>query len=456
MSTILPVIIIVLIIGISFVIFLFISKGKKDKGKKQSKPKDRNAIVKEANRRLSQNPKDAGALLSLAELYYREQNFEKAMKTYSILIELCATNPELDEFDITVKHGLSAMKMKNYDIAYKSLAIARTMKQDSFEVNHNLGYLEYLKKNYEKAVALLRTANNAQPDDPQTQRYLGHSLYRIKKYKEAATILKRVLDLEPEDKESLFALGQCYYEVGQNEQALKIFTHLRSDPDIGPSAALFAGTIHLNTRQHDQAIMDFQIGLRHEKIKKETATEMKYRLSAAYIKQQEIGKAIELLTDIQNSTPGYKDVPDLLKKYGELNSNQNLQVYLIAPPSEFASLCRKLVESFFPKARIKIIDISMQKNEFGDIITEISTPQWEDTIIFRFVRTTGQIGELMLRDLYSRLKEVRAGRGFCVTAGKFSEGAHQFVEARLIDLVEKKDLIKKLNTLNRGRVQAPR
>jgi tetratricopeptide (TPR) repeat protein len=454
MTDFIPILVIIIIIGISFILFLFISRGKKKNTKGKPKTKDRNAIVKEANRRLAQNPKDPGALLSLAELYFEDGKFEKAKKTYALLIDLVATNPDLDEFDITLKHALSAMKVKDYDAAYKSLVIARSLKQDSFEVNYNLGYIEYLRKNYEKAAALLRAAKSTHEEDPQTQRYLGLSLFKIKKYKEAASLLKKVLDLEPDDKEALFALAQCYNELGQNDQATKIFTHLRTDPNLGPLAALYSGTIHLNNKNYEQAIMDFEIGLRHEKIKKGTTLELKYRLAAAYIKQQEIGKAVEQLNEIQNSSPGYKDVPDLIKKYGELNSNQNLQTYLISPPSEFAALCRKLVEAFFPKAKVKITDISMHKSEYADILAEVHTVKWEDTILFRFLRTTGKIGELMLRDLYSRVKDVKAGRGFCVTAGDYTEGAQQFVEARLIDLIDKKELMKKLNNVSRSRIQS--
>jgi restriction endonuclease Mrr len=47
--------------------------------------------------------------------------------------------------------------------------------------------------------------------------------------------------------------------------------------------------------------------------------------------------------------------------------------------------------------------------------------------------------------LHSRIKDLKAGRGFCVTAGGFTEGAQQFVEARLIDLVEKNELMKLLS-----------
>lgn len=441
----------IVIIGLLGVTLLIIFAKKSGKNGKSDNPKskDRNAILKEANKRLAQNPKDAEALLSLADLYYSENNFEKSMKTYGILIDLCATNPELDELDITVKYAMSAMKMKQYEEAYKSFLIARSINQDVFEVNYNLGYLEYKKKSYEKAASLLNKAKEAQPEHVLALKYLGYSLNKIKKYREAASALRKSLDLQPDDKEALFVLGQCYHEIGQNDQAIQIFSHLRTDPEIGPNASLFSGTINLNNRQYDKAIMDFEIGLKHESIKKTTALEMKYRLASAYIKKQDIGAAVKILNEIQDSSPAYKDVPQKLKQYGELHSNQNLQRYLMSTPSEFTSLCRKIAESFFPNARVKVVDLSMQKSEYADILAEVSTPKWEDTILYRFIRTTNQVGELILRDLYGRIKEVKAGRGFCLSAGKFSEGAHQFVEARLIDLVEREQLMKTLKKLNR-------
>jgi hypothetical protein len=44
---------------------------------------------------------------------------------------------------------------------------------------------------------------------------------------------------------------------------------------------------------------------------------------------------------------------------------------------------------------------------------------------------------------------MRAGRGFCASAGEFTEGAKIFVEARLIDLVEKEGLMKKMKEIDR-------
>jgi len=287
------------IIGIAVILFVISYRHNKgDNGKKKLKGKDKAALIREATRRIAQNPKDADALKALGEIYYNDGVYEKSFKMYETLLDLCGMNKELDEFDISLKYALSALKIKNMEEAYKSLVIARTMRQDVFEVNFNLGYLEYLRKNYEKAASLLNQARKDQPEHLQTLRYLGHSLLKLQKYKEAIVILRKVIDLEPEDKETLFAIAQCYNNLGQNDQAIRIFTHLRPDPQLGPAAALYAGTIHLNAHQTDKAIIDFSIGLKHLTISPDILLELKYRLAAAYIKEQNLSSAIKYLEEI--------------------------------------------------------------------------------------------------------------------------------------------------------------
>jgi len=150
----------------------FISEKKQKK--KAAPERNRNKIIKMANRKLAQNPKDPDALLALADLNFREEEFEKAFTSYSILLDLCPMYPDLNEFDINLNYGLSALKLKNFDEAYKSLVIARNLNPNDFQANFNLGHIEYLKKNYEKACILLTHAKDVQPDHTQTIRLLGH------------------------------------------------------------------------------------------------------------------------------------------------------------------------------------------------------------------------------------------------------------------------------------------
>ncbi len=447
----LPVIIGILAVGIIVLLALAVSIVKRDRARsgpdEKNKVRDRATILKKANKRLAQNPKDVRALSEIGDLYYREKNWEKAFATYDALLELAPSAEGIDEFDVTLRHALSALHVGRFDEAYKGLAYARQHRPELFEVNYNLGYLEYRRKNYEKAAALLREANEQQPEHGPTLRYYGQALFRMKQYKNAITMLQKAVSQEPGDKESQFALAQSYYELGQNEQALKIFSHLRADPTFGPSASLRAGVIRAQQKKYEQAIKDFEIGLKHENIKQETLLELKYRLANAYTRNQQVSKAAGQLREIHALRPDYKDVAQQLSAAEELSSNHNLQVYLLGASSDFVSLCRRIVSGYFAQAQVKLVDIHVESNMHADLLTEVETRSWEDTILFRFMRTTGTVGELMLRDFHTRIKEVKAGRGICFCAGDFSEGARAFVEARLIDLHGKKELDKWLQKL---------
>jgi restriction endonuclease Mrr len=68
--------------------------------------------------------------------------------------------------------------------------------------------------------------------------------------------------------------------------------------------------------------------------------------------------------------------------------------------------------------------------------------------MFRVIRTQGSIGELIVRDFHAHLKEVKAGKGICITVGNFTEEAKRYTEARLIDLIEKERLTVILNSVD--------
>jgi hypothetical protein len=225
---------------------------------------------------------------------------------------------------------------------------------------------------------------------------------------------------------------------------------------MGPSACLTAGMIRTETRQFEAAIQDFEIGLKHENIRADIHVELRYRLANNYIKLNNIGKAIPLLKMIQLENQSYKDVNVLLGKYQELNANRNLQIFLMAPSADFIALCRRIVMTYFPKGKVKISNISVNKNEWADILAEVDTPKWSDLIMFRFIRSQGSIGELIVRDFHSHIREVKAGKGVCISVGNFTEEAKRYTEARLIDLIEKERLQAILNALDMKTASAPK
>lgn len=442
----------VLTLVIVVVVFIIFMGRKKDGSSGGGKPRSKNkeARMREANKRLTLNPLDPEALNTMGDIYFEENNWDKAEKTYETLVDIIAREPVhgIDKFEVFYRFALSANKLGMTEQAYRGFSQARAIKQDNFEVNFNLGSLEFERKNYDKAIQLLQQARAQNPDNPAVLRCLGHSFFRMKKPKEAMSFIRKAIELAPDDKESLYTLAECYYEANQVDQAIKIFSHLRPDPVMGPSACLISGNIHNEVRRSDLAIQDFEMGLKHENIRPDILAELRYYLAVSYIKINEIGKALPLLHSLQADNPSYKDVNVLIGKYQELNANKNLQIFLMAASADFVALCRKIVMTYFAKAKVKILNISVHKNEWADILAEINTPKWSDVVMFRFIRTQGSIGELIVRDFHSHLKDVKAGKGVCMTVGVFSEEARRYTEARLIDLIEKDRLTAIMNTVD--------
>ena len=421
---------------------------RQDPRKKGTGARNRAAAHKDVRKRLAQNPKDPDALQTLADMAFEEQDFPEAFRDYGKLIELIATTPGLDEFHVTLRHALSAVQLKRLDTAYKELTIARSLREKDFEVNYNLGSLEYGRKAYPKALVFLREAYAADPENAANNRLLGLSLFRTKAHMEATRHLRNAVEMDPDSKELQFALAQCLYHQGQNEQALRLFIHLRADPTYGPHASLAAGSIHAQARQFVEAVADFKIGLRHEKVTADLKVQLLHRLAATYLQDGDLTNSIRLWETIEAMRPGYQDVPALLRKYREISANRHLRSYLISSMPEFLNLCKLLATNYFDDARVKILDLSHATQEYADVLVVVSTNKWEEQILFRFVRSSGNVGDFLLREMYARIKEVRAQRGVCATAEGFTDEAKSFVEARLIDLVEKGDLVKQFAKLS--------
>jgi len=435
-------------VGLLIIAFLLVfHRDRTKENRKRSLRRDRDLVVREATRRLAQDPRDVAALQDLAGIAFEEGDFADSYKHYRSLVSLCGANPEIDEFEVNLRLGQSALRVKKPQEAHKHLMVARSLRPDEFEVNFNLGLMAYMQKNHQKASEHFRIAHSQRPDDVATNRYLGHSLFSQQLYSEGIEVLQRVLDFEPEDKKAQFLLAKSYYALKQNDPALEIFTRLRTDPDIGAISALHAGTLNTNAKKFTIALEDFDIGLRHENIKQAVFLELKYRLAEVYLKTGELSGALRLWKEISTLQPNYKDVAQKIGQYQEVNTNRFLQTFLLGASSEFISLCRRIATRYYANASTKLVNISLRKGEYADMVAQVRTPQWEDQVLFRFVRSQGSIGELLLRDLYVHAKDIRAPRAVCVTAGTFSEQARGFVEARMIDLVEKDSLFKMLKKL---------
>ena len=408
--------------------------------------KARRLVIRECSKKLARDPRNVQALSTLGDLYYNEQNWDKAFPLYNLLFDLISTHVEIDAGKTAARQGISAFHIERFEDAERGLLAACKFEPDNFDANFYLGRLMYQKNEYEKAVLCLRKAKAVNPDAAEVDEPLGLSYFKSQHYRESIPFLRRVLDENPTDKDALFAIATAMDKTGYGDKALKVFMHLRPHPQYGARSCLSAGLIHEHANQYQLAEQDYEIGLKLEDVPLDLQTTLRYRLANAHLAQKNIGKALVRLKEIQDTVPGYKDVPALIQRYQELNTNANLQTYIMSPTADFVALCRRFVTSYYSDATVKIEDSTVTQ-EFVEILCTVDTPRWEESELFRFYRSTGAIGELYVREFHSKLRDMKCDKGFCITAGAFTEGVHKFSEGRPIDLVEKGRLISMLKKL---------
>ena len=338
------------------------------------------------------------------------------------------------------------MNLDNLPEAIKSLSLAYQMNSRDFEVNYYMGLAMFKDKNYDKAVPCLKKALAVNPEAEGVYLILGQSYYYGNHYRDSLPCFKRALDEDPTNKEALFDMADAMNIGGHGDKSIKVFMHLRADPVYGPRSCLEAGVYHIKMDDYDAAIQDFEVGMKHTNIETDVLLDLQYRTAQCYFNKNDFATGLQLLNKIRLSNANYKDVNALISRYQELSQNTNLQIYLSAGASDFVALCRKFIETIYRGSQVKIMDIQVQP-AYTDILAEVDTVKITDIELFRFFRTSGSSGELYVRDLHGHMHDVKADRGFCITAGVFSEDAQKYIEGRPLDLIEKSRLVKVLKSI---------
>ena len=439
-------IVIAIAIAIGFAAVL-VAFGTRKTGGKKGKSKNRAQIVRDATRKLAQDPHNPEGLIALGNVYFAEHSWEKAYQIYDTMLNIAPAHTEIDPFTAALRQGICALKLNKIQDSFRGLSAAYQINSSNFDVAYNLGLALYQNKDYDKAITCLKKALIARPEAPNVNAPLGLSLYKARHFKECLAFLRRALDENPDNKDALFSMADAMQESGYGDKAMKVFLHLRPDPEYGARSCLAAGLIHARANQYDKALQDFEIGIKHQNTPQDIALELRYRYAQTCFATKNIATGISLLREIQAITPSYKDVAQLLSRYSELNQNKNLQIYLMSSTSDFVALCRKVVMAYYSRAVAKIQDISVEQDHV-EIQLTVDTSRWEDTEIFRFYRTTGSIGELYVRDFQAKVSESKADRGICFTAGTYTEEALKYAEGRPIDLITKEGLVKLLKKVD--------
>jgi tetratricopeptide (TPR) repeat protein len=134
----------------------------------------------------SKNP-NASALLTLALLYERMENFPQARDAYEKVLSI---NPKLIPALNNLAY-LDAERLNDLDKAYELARRARDLQGDNPAIADTLGWVLYKRGDYQQALTILQDSAEKLPDNPEIQFHLGMTAYAMGQTDIAKIALKK-------------------------------------------------------------------------------------------------------------------------------------------------------------------------------------------------------------------------------------------------------------------------
>ena len=158
-------------------------------------------------------------IYDMANIYKRNEEFEKSIKYYSFLLEKLNANSEALA-DVLYKRGSSYERLKDYESSDKDLLKSLSIRPEDPYVLNYLGY-SWLERGYkiQDAINMLDKAYNQKKNDPFIIDSVGWSYYLIGDFVNAEKFLRKAIQLMPNDPIVNDHYGDVLWKLNRKVQA---------------------------------------------------------------------------------------------------------------------------------------------------------------------------------------------------------------------------------------------
>ncbi|MGE3246898.1 MAG: tetratricopeptide repeat protein [Beijerinckiaceae bacterium] len=180
---------------------------------------------------VAKRPKDAEAVIALANLQRSRKSFAEAADLYTKALDLSDKNDRAN-WSTYYLRGIAYERTKRWPLAEADFKKSLELYPDQAHVLNYLGYSWVDRgENLTEAFRMLRRAVELRPTDGAIVDSLGWAYYRLGKYDDAVRELERAIELRPSDPVINDHLGDVYWKVGRKLEAGFQWNHAR---DLGP------------------------------------------------------------------------------------------------------------------------------------------------------------------------------------------------------------------------------
>jgi len=379
----------------------------------------------------------------LTDIYYQKKIYEIAEQECQKILALKKFTAEFREADVRRKLAQIYWDDKKLDEAYKELILVSQIEPERADVYLDLGKLSIERKVYRDAIMYIEKYIKINPTNALAYFLLGEAYFYLQIYEPAEINLMKALEIDNKLNKAHFYLGMIYSNKKSYDMALKEFEYPQQDKIARFYTAFEKGRIYQEKGIYESAINEFKKALEIGVQEKNEEYDIKYAMAECYIKLGKIDDAIKYWEEIYRVNPQYRDVKDKLSMYKELKETDLFNKFLNATDEEFIKIGQAIVESM----NFDVIEYDLRKDGILDIVAFDKNKKTGENYLIEIIRFESEVGELILREMNSKMQDLQIYRGICITTSSFTDAAVAYTKNRAIELIDKNELNKILSRI---------
>ncbi len=303
---------------------------------------------------------------------------------------------------------------------------------DDLKANHRVGHALFRQKKYRDARDHLARAYSIDPTLADCLLPLGISCFNLSEFESAEKHLLAAIDANPNLIEARFYLGVIYKSKRDNETAIGMFDNAKKDGRFFTKSLYYLGEIYSEQGEYAKAIEILEQGIGRLKADDEDALAYRYLLAEAYEMENRISEAVYHWDQIAKKNPEYRSTRMKLEDYNRILNDENVKILF---DSSLEDLQPLLVEIIAGLNYNIISKTEVSHNEYYFKAFNIKRIN-EPPLLVYFNRTTREIAEGQIVDLFKKMTAEKCKNGIYITTSKFSIKAKAAAATRMIELLD--------------------
>ena len=179
-----------------------------------NKKQEFDKVYLDSKKKLENDPLNQNALFKIGNIYYEEDNFQKAYEYYD---EILTINPYNEDALLMMGH-----------------------------IYYNVVNFENAREYYQKILAI-------NPSNQNALLMMGHIHYEKNEFQNAMEYYQQILAINPSNQNALLMMGHIYYEKDHFQKAMEYYQQILAINPSDQNALLMMGHIHFFTKQFNTA-----------------------------------------------------------------------------------------------------------------------------------------------------------------------------------------------------------